>query len=325
MAFRKLLAALNSLIVVAAAILVGAVWWYAWRPLPEKSGTVRADVSRPVRIARDALGVPHIQAETLDDALYAQGYATAQERLWQMEALRRLAAGELSEVVGPGALELDREARTLRMRRLAEEAVPLMPAADRAALAAYARGVNAFIETHRDRLPLEFRLLGFEPRPWRVTDSALAGFQMIRTLTTTWKDEMLKRNLLNGGDRAKVDFLFPVRGGGEIMPGSNAWAISGQWTASGKAILANDMHLEWSIPGTWFMAHLTAPGLNVKGVTLPGLPGVIVGHNERIAWGITNLHFDVQDLYREQGEARTEPEVILVKGAKPVESVVWVT
>src|SRR5262249_30658341 len=130
------------------------------------SGTVQAFVDGAITVARDGLGTPHIAAGSLEDALFAQGYATAQDRLWQMDSLRRLAAGELAEVVGATALESDREARNLRLRHLAEDAQRTMPASDRAAMAAYARGVNAFIETQRNKLPLEFTLLGYQPRPW---------------------------------------------------------------------------------------------------------------------------------------------------------------
>jgi penicillin G amidase len=214
-----------------------------------------------------------------------------------------------------------------------------MPVADRAAMAAYARGVNAFMETHRDNPPLEFTLLRYQPRPWSVADCALIGFQMFRTLTTTWKDEILKRGMLASGDPAKVNFLFPPRTGSESQPGSNGWAIAGRLTASGRPILASDMHLEFSLPGIWYMAQLQSPGLNVSGVTLPGTPGVIVGHNDRLAWGITNLQFDVQDLYIEKMDERTgrylfrgqaeqarlERELILVKGTGAVELPVWIT
>ncbi len=141
------------------------------------------------------------------------------------------------------------------------------------------------------------------------------------------------------GDRAKVDFLYPMRGMVEGNPGSNAWVISGRHTASGKPLLSNDMHLEYSLPGIWYMTHLEAPGLNAAGVALPGAPGIIVGHNQRIAWGITNLHFDVQDLYIEKidertgryvfrgqvEQARAEREIIRVKGAANVEMATWVT
>ena len=319
-------------------ILVGG-YRIAYLPLAQTSGRISAPISARATIARDSLGVPHISAANWEDAVFLQGYATAQDRLWQMDALRRLAAGELSEVIGSRTLEVDREARRLRMRRVAEEQCRTLPESDREALAAYARGVNYFIETHRGRLPLEFALLRYDPRPWSVVDSILCGLQMYRNLTSTWKEELRKQAMLVAGDAAKVNFLFPTRAGTEFQPGSNAWAVSGKHTASGKPILANDPHLEFSLPSTWYQVLLEAPGLNVIGVSLPGLPAVIIGHNQRIAWGVTNLGFDVQDLYLEKlnprsgqyvfrgqiERARLETERILVKGAKPEEFQQWVT
>lgn len=320
-------------------VLLGAVYWFAWRPLPETSGEIAAPVSASATIARDTLGVPHIEAATSSDAVFLQGYATAQDRMWQMDALRRLAAGELAEVVGKSALESDQEARRLRLAQIADEAERTLPEADRAVLAAYARGVNYYLETHRGRLPLEFTLLNYDPRPWRVRDSILAGLHMFRTLTTSWREEIQKLHMRERGDAAKVDFLFPARTGVDPQPGSNAWAVSGERSSTGKPILANDPHLDFGLPSTWYMVHLHAPGLNVTGVSLPGVPAVIIGHNESIAWGITNLGFDVQDLYRENidpqtgryvfmghlEQARLERDAIAVKGAKPVETVTWVT
>jgi penicillin amidase len=312
----------------------------AFRPLPQTSGQIGdVPISGRATIARDALGVPHISASTWEDAIFLQGFVTAQDRLWQMDALRRLAAGELSEIIGPSTIELDREARRLRMRRMVEEHYRRIAASDRAVLAAYARGINYFIETHRRRLPLEFTLLRYDPRPWSVADSILCGLQMYRNLTSTWRTELQKQSMLASGDPAKVNYLFSSRAGTEFQPGSNAWAVSGKLTASGKPILANDPHLEFGIPATWYQVHLKAPGLNVIGVSLPGVPGVIIGHNERIAWGVTNLGFDVQDLYVERidpatgrylfrgqlEQARPEAESIPVKGARPLEFRQWVT
>ena len=316
-----------------------ALYWIAYRPLAQTSGQISAPVSARATVTRDALGVPHISAANWEDAIFLQGFVTAQDRLWQMDALRRLAAGELSELIGSRTLELDREARRLRMRRVAQEQYRTLPDAARAVLAAYARGVNYFIETNRGRLPLEFTLLRYDPRPWHVVDSILCGLQMHRNLTTTWKEELQKQAMLAKGDAAKVNFLFPMWAGTEFQPGSNAWAISGQHTASGKPILANDPHLEFSLPSTWYQVHLQAPGLDVTGVSLPGVPAVIIGHNQRIAWGVTNLGFDVQDLYIERFNPRTgqyvfrgqvqrarlETERIPVKGAKPEEFQQWVT
>jgi penicillin G amidase len=334
-----LLRAINLSIAVLAVALLVAVYWFAWRPLPETTGEVAAPVSAKATIVRDALGVPHIEAATWQDAIFLQGYATAQDRMWQMDALRRLAAGELAEIVGKAALESDQEARRMRLARIADDAERTMPAADRAVLVEYARGVNYFLETHRGRLPLEFTLLSYEPRPWRVRDSILAGLQMFRTLTTTWREKIEKQHMREHGDAAKVDLLYPARTGFDPQPGSNAWAVSGERSATGKPILANDPHLDFAIPATWYMVHVRGGGLNVSGVSLPGVPAVIIGHNENIAWGITNLGFDVQDLYREtidaqsgryqfQGhleQARLERDAIAVKGAKPVETVTWVT
>src|SRR5579862_911400 len=187
-----LLRAVNLSIAVLLGALLAAAYWFGWRTLPETSGTVMAPISGAATIGRDARGVPHITAATWEDAIFLQGFVTAQDRMWQMDALRRLAAGELAEVVGPQALPSDQDARRLRLARLADDAEPNLPRADRAVLAAYARGVNFYLETHRHNLPLEFKLLNYDPRPWRIRDSILAGLHMYRTLTTSWRDEIVK-------------------------------------------------------------------------------------------------------------------------------------
>jgi penicillin amidase len=336
---HRLLRVVNTLIALLALAVAGVAYWYFWRPLAPVSGTISAPVSAEITVVSDRLGVPHIRAANLDDALFAQGYVTASERLWQMDSLRRLAAGELAEIIGPRVLAVDRESRRLRLRRLAEEIYVDLSPADRAAFAAYARGVSHYIATHHGNYSFEFAALGYDPAPWSAVDTILVCLQMYRTLTNSWEDELTKRSMLTSGDPAKVQLLWPLRSGGEFTPGSNGWAVSGAHTASGKPLLSNDMHLDWSIPGIWFMAHLEIPGMNVSGVTLPGAPGVVAGHNDRIAWGCTNLGFDVQDLYvekmdprngryvfRDQVEqARREIELIRIKG-KPAEQVQrWVT
>jgi penicillin amidase len=334
-----LLRAINLSIAVLLAALLAATYWYAWRPLPEISGEIGAPVAARATVARDAIGVPHINAASLEDAMFLQGYVTAQDRMWQMDALRRLASGELAEVLGKALLESDEEARRMRLARIAEAQERAMPAAERAVFAAYARGVNFYLETQGRRLPLEFTLLNYDPRPWKVRDSILAGLEMYRSLAVSWRDEIIKQHMLERGDRDKVNFLFPVRSGSEPQPGSNAWAVSGARSTTGKAILANDPHLEFSIPSPWYMVHLRGPGLDVSGVSLPGIPAVIVGHNNRIAWGVANLQFDVQDLYREQidlqagryifrgqlEQARMERGAIAIKGEKPLEFNAWIT
>ena len=334
-----LLRAINlSIAVLLVAALAGA-YWFAWRTLPATEGEIAAPIAARATVVRDNLGVPHISAASWEDAIFLQGYVTAQDRMWQMDAFRRLAAGELAEVVGPSAVEQDRESRRLRMARIAEGQVKMLAPEARAIFAAYARGVNYYLETHRGRLPLEFTLLNYQPRPWRIEDTLLAALQMYRTLTTSWPEEIRKQHLLGVGDEQKVSFLYPARTGTEVAPGSNAWAISGAHTASGKPILAGDPHLEWSIPSPWYLVHLKAGDLDVTGAALPGIPAVILGHNRSIAWSVTNLEFDVQDLYREQIDPRTgryqvedqtrqaalERDWIGVKGQKPVQADAWVT
>ncbi|MBL0158478.1 MAG: penicillin acylase family protein [Bryobacterales bacterium] len=334
MAITRIVRVLNWLLLAAGLLLVFAVVWYVWLPTPKTSGELSAPVSKDVRIVRDARGVPHITAATIADSLFAQGFATAQDRLWQMDMLRRVAAGELSEVAGKAALESDIKSRKLRMRAIAEAWTQRMPAKDRAWVAAYARGVNHYIETNRGKWGPEFRMMSYEPRPWTMVDSMLCALQMNRTLSGNYEQDLLKRRMLAAGkNQEKVDYLFPVRSGDEPMPGSNAWAISGAHTVSGKPLLANDPHLEWSLPSTWYMVHLQAPGLNVAGSTLPGVPAVVIGHNDKIAWGITSLQFDNMDLYEEKIDLRSgqyiykgqtlnahrETEWIAVKGERPVQ------
>ena len=334
-----MLRAANLSIAVLLIAVLAAVYWYGWRPLPRTSGALAAPVSAAARISRDARGVPHIEAGSVEDAIFLQGYVMAQDRLWQMDALRRRAAGELAEVVGPAALPSDEESRRLGLTRIANAQNQLARPQERAVMAAFARGVNFFIDTHRGRLPLEFTLLNYDPRPWTAADCWLAGLEMYRTLTSNWRMELTKASMLAAGDRAKVEFLLPPTGGSDPQPGSNAWAISGARTATGKPILANDPHLEFSLPSPWYLVALKAPGLNVTGAAIIGLPGVIEGHNESIAWGSTNLEFDVQDLYRERidlrsgryqagdkvEQARPERDAIPVKGARTVVLTNWVT
>jgi penicillin amidase len=335
----RVLKYLNWLIGIALLVFAAAVYYWAWRPLPKATGEIGAPVLEAATITRDSLGVPHIRAASVEDAIFLQGYVTAQDRLWQMEALRRYSAGELAEIIGPSGVESDRESRVLRLSRLAEAHSRSLPPDDHKWAAAYARGVNHFIDTHRDNLPLEFTLLNFDPRPWTIADSVVIGLHMFRDLTTSWQSDLTRAAFLSGPNRQLAAELFPPRTGLEFQPGSNAWVISGKHTASGKPILANDPHVQWNLPSPWYMVHLQAPGLNVTGVSLTGAPAIIIGHNDRIAWGVTNLQFDVQDLYVERLDPRTgrylfrgqleqaavERELIRVKGGDPVEIVNHVT
>jgi penicillin amidase len=369
---RLLLSALLLLIVTAAVL-----YFYTTSSLPRLHGTLTvAGLSAPVEVLRDRQGVPHIRAKNLPDLLFAQGYVTAQDRLWQMDMTRRYAAGELAEILGPDQLLHDREERILSLRQAAQHVVSNLDDHQRTLVESYARGVNAFIESHQSKLPLEFRLLGYTPRPWKPEDSFLVGAELAHSLShdqfvakllreklttllgtqkardlypnVSWRDhppalEMQepKQPASNNPDDeddpsddtnvAAVFSSLTASDEDSLVPGSNNWAVSGAHTVTGKPILSSDMHLHHQIPNVWYEAHLTAPGFDVVGVTLPGLPFVIVGHNQRIAWAFTNLGPDVEDIFVEnfnaQGEYQTpagwkQPqrrhEVIHVKGRSDV-------
>ena len=338
----SLLRFVNISITAIVILFLGLIYWFTIRPLPKTSGELSAPITAPATILRDARGVPHIEAASWQDAIFLQGYVTAQDRLWQMDSLRRYAAGDLSEIAGPDALPLDRRARALRMRPIAEANVAHLSDENRAIMVQYARGVNYFIDTHRGDYPLEFSIPGnsYDPRPWTLTDSVLVGLLMFRDLTDTTEADTRRGALLSlGADPAKFATLFPTGFGTGVSPGSNAWSVSGAHTADGKPMVANDPHLRYSVPGTWHLVHLKAPGLNVSGAALPGVPCVITGHNENIAWGVTNLEADVLDVYSEQinletghymfqgkeMQAKLDQQSIAVKGAKPETLNIWVT
>jgi penicillin G amidase len=331
----------NVGIAVLALLVVVAVYWYAIRPLPKTSGEMTAPISAPATVKRDTRGVPHIEAASWQDAIFLQGYVTAQDRLWQMDGVRRYSAGELAEIFGPALVPTDERSRRMQIRAIAERDARHLSGSERAVFAEYGRGVNYFIDTHRGNYSLEFSLPGhaYDPQPWSVTDSVLVGLAMFRDLTDSSRFELAKGRLLAIAEPAKVRTLSPMIEGQFVSVGSNAWAVSGAHTADGKPMAANDPHLAYRIPGTWHLVHLKAPGLNVSGAALPGVPGVITGHNEQIAWGVTNLSADVLDLYAEQMDDRTgrylskgnveqaqlDRQMIRVKGGKPVEMDIWVT
>jgi penicillin amidase len=338
----RLVRVVNLSIAIIVVLVLAAVYWWAVRPLPKTQGEVAAPIGAPAVIKRDARGVPHIEAASWQDAIFLQGFVTAQDRLWQMDSLRRYSGGELAEVFGASAVPLDERSRRMRMRVIADNNVRLLTPEDRAVMIEYARGVNYFIDGHRGNYSIEFSLPGhmYNPRPWTLSDSMLIGLVMFRDLTDDTVVEFDKAALLDGGaDPVKVKVLFPASQGHYASPGSNAWAISGAHSADGKPLASNDPHLTYGIPGTWHLVHLKAPGLNVSGAALPGLPCVITGHNQQIAWGVTSLGVDVMDFYSEQIDERTgryiyqgkpqqaqlDRETIAVRDAKPVQVDIWVT
>ncbi|MGC1492342.1 MAG: penicillin acylase family protein, partial [Candidatus Acidiferrum sp.] len=179
---------------VAAGLVA---WWLIYRPLPQLDGTISLPgLQKEVIVKRDQWGVPHIRAASLEDAVEAQGYVMAQDRLWQLDLMRRASRGQLSEIVGPLALKSDRQFRIYGFSRIAEREYAAMDKDSRALMEAYARGVNDFIDQHQKNLPLEFSLLNYKPQPWKPSDSLVIAGYMYQTLTDTWEREL---------DRAKVE------------------------------------------------------------------------------------------------------------------------
>ncbi len=458
-------AVVGVLILLLVAFLAFDFWFYraVRAALPQVDGTIHlSGLARPVVVTYEALGVPNIAAANLPDLFFAQGYITAQDRLWQMDMTRRYASGDLAAILGPEFVKLDRGHRILGLRQVSERAVANMDVAQRAHFEAYAAGVNAYIAQHQKTLPLEFRFLTYFPHFWTVEDSVLVGLAMTEFLNHgLYKEELQKEKILaklgpeltadlfvnsswhdhppgiepnsieneipgettpdEEEDRAprhgeKISRLapeekqvprllimfapskmYPPKVGGQysgpstprpattatglvaqddksnnrrlygvpkgtplplrgvlspskgaplqgeatddrLHPGSNNWVVSGAHTASGKPLLSNDMHLDLHIPNVWYEAHLTAGDFDVAGVTLPGVPFVISGHNRYIAWGFTNLGPNVEDLYIEKfndkgeyltpgGWAQPEhrKEIIRVKGKPEVNVDVEIT
>ena len=357
-------AGLVILLLLVLGVAAVCYWFYsgAKKSLPQIDGTIALQgLKTPVTVLRDNHGVPTIEAASLDDLFFAQGYVTAQDRLWSMDVYRRFAAGELSAALGSRYVKRDIYQRTLGFRAVAQRAVAALSPRDRAYLEAYAKGVNAYIQEHQYSLPSEFRVMRYFPRAWTVEDSFLVGTSLIEALNHGYYRAELDREkiLAKLGPELTADLYVnssfrevppgsdgqeikgeessdPEEGGGEdgtakppvpkkttslsplreadeliaslddekLRPGSNNWVVSGAHTVSGKPLLCNDMHLGHRMPNVWYEAHLISGDYNVVGVTLPGVPFVIVGHNQRIAWGITNLGADVEDVYVENFNAQ---------------------
>lgn len=333
---------------VLVAVLVAGVWVWArlCASLPALDGERRLPgLESGVTVERDALGVPTIRAAGRLDAVRALGFLHAQDRLFQMDLLRRASAGELSALLGPSTVETDRELRMHRLRRTAELAVAQAPSTERAALAAYCEGVNAGMAA-LEVPPWEYLVLRQSPRPWRETDTVLVLLSMFLTLQDSDGAAEKRQGLLHGVLPASLEaFLGPAgtewdaaldgssfplppipgpevldlrarpaaaqtarrvpadEGQGDLLPGSNNWAVAASRSQHGGAMVANDMHLGLDVPTIWYRAMLewpepTAPGgrRRLVGVTLPGTPALVTGSNGQVAWGFTNAQIDTSDL-----------------------------
>lgn len=323
-------AALATGAILAAAAL--GAWGWVERSAPRVSGRLElAGLEAPVSAIRDTQGIPHVFATSAQDAYAAQGYLHAQDRFAQMDAMRMVARGRLAELIGRTGIANDRFMRGLDLVARAERAHALMPEDSRMVLAAYARGVNAYLTASGGALPLELRLSGRMPEPWHPVDSLLWGEVMAIHLSGNWRDELARLRLSAlGHEPDLLRLLWPdwmpdaatsiAQEIGDWAPGrlaavidalppqpapphaSNGWVFAGTRTRSGKPLLANDPHLQLGAPGVWYLVRLEAPGFRRVGASAPGVPGVVLGHNGRVAWGMTTTGADVFDLVVERLE-----------------------
>ncbi|MFI5180233.1 MAG: penicillin acylase family protein [Thermoanaerobaculia bacterium] len=360
---RRALLVLGSVLLAAVLVVAAGAFWLVRRNLPDEAAPRIRGLVGSVRVTFDDRGVATVSARSVDDAVRVQGYLTARDRLFQLEVQRRAAEGRLSELFGKAALDLDRRRRTYGFARVASHAVTLLPERERFHLEALADGINAFLASHPGRLGLEFALLRERPRDFTPADSLHVLLLMYEDLSTSWKDEV-GRDAAKSLSPSLARFVFSTLSEDDVplvpdaapltpppLPeavppsgrkvallatdpdeeaaGSNSWVVSGALTKSGRPILANDPHMGLAVPSIWLPMRFEIAGRLVEGVTLPGFPGVVLGKNDSLAWGFTNLYADVQDLYREtivDGKAArrggAEPvevrvETIDVRGASP--------
>ncbi len=356
------------LILLPAAGWAGVSFGILHGGLPRTEGDLQVDgLHAAVTIRRDASGIPHITAADAHDLFFAQGFVHAQDRLWQMESYRRAASGTLSAVIGERGLDNDRFMRTLGMTQAAQADWERLDSESRAALEAYAEGVNAYLQTAGSALPPEFKILGIRPEPWKPLDSLVFGKLLAWGLSNNYQHELILADLSTRTSWEKLLELLPEYPGPNVIPdaqrtaapagpaaallaqaagveavnplfhpdqGSNAWVVGGSRTASGMPMLANDPHQGISMPSLWYEVglHSRDGAYNVAGASLPGIPGIEIGHNAHIAWGVTNARPDVQDIFVEtldesgerylfRGEWRplsVRQETIEVKKSAPV-------
>jgi len=325
---------------------------------PPATAAALPALAAPVRIALDRVDVPTIDAGSLDDAVRAQGWIHARERFLQMDLARRQAAGELGQLV-PAGIALDREARPLGLRAIAERAAADLPERHRALLARYAEGVNAFLDAND---PLEYSMLGAEPLRWAPADTMLVQLGMARFLDGSAQVEFARAALYASLPANAAAFLSSSAGpldasvdgsplpaplplpdaaalnlrakataepadattdpatSREVHPGSNAFAIAGARTADGRAIVGNDMHLMLSAPGIWYRVELRWPEGRLLGLSLPGVPLIVQGTNGHVAWGFTNLTADLCDLVIVEPDPKDPSRYLIEGGSEPFRS-----
>jgi penicillin amidase len=345
------IARLFVVLIVILGLAGGSAYIVARLSLPTINGEIKVGqtLSGPIEILRDRNAVPHIRAASRNDAAFGLGFAHAQDRLWQMEVQRRTAAGRLAEVFGAPVLNTDKFLRTLGVRRKAASAFAHLKPETQATLQAYADGVNAFLTSRTGPLPPEFLIFDVTPEPWTPADSLGWLKMMAWDLSGNWGREMATLSLAKRLSKEQIqEFFPPYPGDGPIalaalsdlyrqvataidaddllqaLPperpegiGSNNWVIHGKRTVTGQPLLANDPHLGLASPSLWYFAHMASPTANVIGATLPGVPGIVLGHNGRVAWGFTNTGPDTQDLYIEKVDPADATRYVTPGGTAP--------
>ena len=338
---RRIAAGLAVLLVAVA----GGAWLLVDSALPRTEGTVGlAGLAAPVSVLRDRHGIPRIAAASERDAYFALGFVHAQDRFFQMEFMRRMGAGRLSEVIGASTLPLDRWMRVLGLYRLAEESLKRLSPPVVESLEAYAAGVNAYLASHAGLVSVELALLFATPEKWRPADSLVWARLMGMRLSGNSRGEMLRARLAGILPPERIDELWPdsaadapptiaALGGASqfarllaawpeaIAPvaASNVWAVAGPHTETGSPILANDPHLGFRAPGLWYLARIETPTLTVAGATVPGVPMTILGHNGTVAWGMTTTDSDTQDLFVERVDPGDPDRYLTPEGSRPFE------
>ncbi len=333
-------------------IVGGLVWLQGSLPTVDGERTVFGMV-QPVRVVRDRQAVPHIFAASLEDATRALGVVHAQDRLFQMDLMRRLGAGRLSEItgtlIGDLPLRVDKAMRAFGLYRAAANSLAALSEDARGLLRAYAEGVNSVLVAPDGPWPIEFQVLAYRPEPWQPADSLVWGKLMALQLSGNLWDELRRARLMAvlppeqvgdlidpsvpSGPTSLSDALDPVRlsrlaavvetGLDGLMAhasASNAWAVAGRQTESGAPLLANDPHLRLEAPVLWYLARLETPDVSLVGATVPGVPAMVLGHNGWIAWGLTTPHSDTQDLFVERLAPDASDHYLTPAGAIPFET-----
>jgi len=333
---RRIASFVLGLVALLALVIAGYATWVA---VGVRTGVAAVEgtqsglaVQAEVRVVRDDRDVPHIKAHSIHDLFFAQGYVTGSDRLFQIDVTRRYVLGELSELLGVATLAVDESRRTFDARGVVDAQYERLDPDAKALLQAYADGVNA--AAVREPTPPEYRALFASFRPWRPQDALVVGFATVLDLADGWNDVIERDAVINAGGPHAIDAFYPLTdpkwdaptvGGKPIavapLPalapghapvavnwdgetrretiGSNEWVAGAARTTTGRALLANDPHLDRAIPGIWHLVDLQAPGFHAAGATLAGTPGVILGHNEHLAWGSTNGTVAAPRVYNE--------------------------